>query len=76
MGEMVEPALLAVALSRGVDEAQVARLADAVGAAGRAVEKARLQRDGDRLRKADADEAAGRNRVSRTDEACRLARRF
>ena len=74
MGEMVEAALLAVALSRGVDEAQVARLADAVGAAGRAVEKARLERDGDRLRKADADEAAGRNRVPRADEACRLAR--
>ena len=33
VGEMVEPALLAVALARGVDEAQAARLADAVGAA-------------------------------------------
>ena len=40
----------------------------------RAVEKARLQRDGDRLRKADADEAAGRDRVAVVDQAHRLAR--
>ena len=71
MGEMIEPALLAVALAGGIDEAELARLADAVFGA---LEKPRLQRDGDRLGKADADEAAGRDRVAGADEARRLAR--
>jgi hypothetical protein len=76
MGEMVEPPLLAVPLPRRVDEAQITRLTDAVGFAIRAVEETRLERDGNRLWKANADETAGRNRVSRTNEAGSLARRF
>ena len=76
MGEMVEPAVLAVPLSRGVDETQPARLAATVAATGRAFEEACLERDGNRLRKADADKAAGGNRVSGADEPRRLARRL
>ena len=76
MGEVVEAALLAVALACRVDKAQAAWFADTVGAAGRAFQKARLERDGNSLGKADADEAAGRHRVARADEARRLTRRL
>ena len=51
MAEVVEPALLAVALAGGVDEGQVARLADAVGAVLGALEEPLFQRDGDVLGK-------------------------
>ena len=70
--QMVEPAFLAVALACRINQTEAARLADATLLG--AVEKALFQRDGDRLCKADADEAAGRDRVARADQAHRLAR--
>src|SRR6476620_4674237 len=76
MSEVVETALLAVALSCRVDEAQAVWFADTVGTTGCAFAKARLEGDGNSLRKANADEAAGRYRVARADEARRLTRRL
>ena len=71
MAEMVEAALLAVALAGGIDERQVARRADCRSRP-RAVEEARLERDGDVLGEADADEAAGRDRVAVADQPHRV----
>ncbi len=56
--EVIEAALLAVALARGVHERQVARAADAVGVFPGRGEEALLERDRDVLGEADADEAA------------------
>ncbi len=66
---MVEAALLAVALARRVDERQVARFGVFERAIVAAGEKALFQRDGDRLGKADADEAAGGDGVAGADQA-------
>src|SRR5690349_987391 len=62
MGKVVEAAMLAVALARGIDQRQVARLALRVGRIALAREIQLLQRDRDLLGKADADEAAGGDR--------------
>src|SRR4029450_2239854 len=51
MSEVVETALLAVSLSCRVDEAQAAWFADTVGTTGCAFAKARLEGDGNSLRK-------------------------
>ena len=74
MAEVVEAALLAVALAGGVDERQVARAADAVRVVLRRGEEALLERDRDVLGEADADEAAGGDRVAVADQRDRLAR--
>ena len=75
VAEVVQPALLAVALAGGVDEGQVVRLADAVGTVPGALEEPLFQRDGDVLGKPDADEAARGDRVARADELHRVGRR-
>ena len=67
--EMVEAALLAVALARRVDEREPARAADAVGRLLRRFEEALLQRDRDVLGEADADEAAGGDACRRRGSA-------
>src|SRR5262245_64037397 len=74
VSEMIEPALLAIPLPRGVHEGQTQRLTDPIGGASCALEKVGLECDGDGLRKADTDEPAGCYRVSRTDETDGLAR--
>ena len=66
VAEVVEAALLAVALPGGVEEGEVLRRAFF----GQRVvtEKTLLQRDGDVLGEADADETAGGNGVAVADE--------
>src|SRR5581483_7703794 len=68
--KVVEAALLAVALAGGIDEREPAGFSLARPGA---VEKALLERDGDRLGEADADEAAGGDRVAGPDQARCLA---
>src|SRR5262249_45594108 len=68
MGEMVEAAILAVALSGSVDQRQIARLALRVGRLALAREIELLERECDLLGKADADKAAGRDRVAIANE--------
>ena len=63
VAEVVEAAILAVALSGGVDERQAARRALAVRILAGGFDVAFLERDGDVFREADADEAAGGDRV-------------
>ena len=58
------PRVLAVALAGGIDQGQVARPAPAVVLR----EMQRLERDRDLLGEADADEAAGRDRVAVADQ--------
>ena len=70
MAEVVEPALLAVALPGGIDQRQRARRAGAGLGLGR--EEARLERQRDALGEADADEAAGRDGVAVVDQAHRV----
>ena len=74
MGEVIEAAMLAVALAGGIDQRQVRRLALRVGRVAFAGEIKRFERDGDFLGKADADKAAGGDRVAVADEAHRLRR--
>jgi len=72
--QVVEPALLAVALTGGVDQRQVARLGQPARA--RVVferEVQRFQRAGDVLGETGADEAAGGEGVAGADQAHRLA---
>jgi hypothetical protein len=66
MRQVVEAARAAVALAGGVEQGEVLR------PAGRAGEIQRLERDRDLLGEADADEAAGRDRVAAADQADRL----
>src|SRR5262249_47630469 len=75
MREMVEAAILAVALARGIDQRQVSRLALRVGRLAFAGEIKLLERDRDLLGKADADEAAGCNRVAVADQHDSFGRR-
>lgn len=65
MPEMIEAAVLAVALPCGVDQRQFER--QAFG------EKALLERNGNFFGKSDADETARGNRVSAMDQAHRLS---
>ena len=69
VAEVVEAALLAVALAGGIDQGQVARRAEAERVVLRRREEALLQGDGDVLGEADADEAAGGDRVAVADQA-------
>src|SRR5262249_45793293 len=72
VAEMIESALLAVALARGIDQREIVRLADRLTTllVGRQV--ALLERPRTPLGEADADEAAGRDGVAVADEANRL----
>jgi len=72
VAEMVEPPRLAVALPRGIHQGQVARSAEALGVAALTGEKTLLESDGDVLGKADADEAAGGDRVAVTNQPHRF----
>ena len=63
MSQVVEPAVLAIALPCGIQQGQLAR---APGVAG---QEQILQRAGHRLGKADADEAAGGHRIAAADQA-------
>ena len=67
VAEVVEAALLAVALAGGVDQRQVARRPRR-----RRRQEALLQRHGDVLGEADADEAAGGDGVAVADQRHRL----
>jgi hypothetical protein len=71
VAEVVEAARLAVALPGRIHQGQVARAARAA----LRLEEALFERDRDALGKADADEAAGGDRVAAADQAHRLARR-
>jgi hypothetical protein len=73
VAQVVETALLAVALPGGIDQGQVARRADALGIRLAAFDEALFQRDRDVLGKTDADEAAGRHRVAIANQAHRVA---
>ena len=75
MAEVVEPPLLAVTLAGGIEEAEVARATEAVRVFLLAFEEEFLEGDGDVLGEADADEAAGGDRVTVADQAHRLAGR-
>ena len=72
--QVVEPALLAVALAGRVDERQVARTAHAVRIVLRRLDEAVLERDRDVLGEADADEARRGDRVAVPDQRDGLAR--
>ena len=69
MAEMIESPLLAVALARRVDERQILGLAAGEEILSFAGHEEVLQRHGDLLGEADADEAAGRDRVAVADQA-------
>jgi hypothetical protein len=73
VAEVVEAALLAVALAGGVHQGEVTRMAQAVGIGFLRFEKTRFERDGDVFGKADADEAAGGDGVAVADQLHRLA---
>src|SRR5436305_1595257 len=75
MREMIEALVLAVALARRIDQRQIARLALGIGRIALVGEIELLQRDGDLLGKADADEAAGCHRVAVADQHHRFGRR-
>src|SRR5262249_19100607 len=71
MTEMVESAFLAVALSCGVNQSEIARLAGCLDLLiFRQIE--RLQRHRDFLCETNTHEAAGRDCVALANEACRL----
>ena len=83
VAEVIQSAIPAVALSGGVDERQVARTAQVVWILTRRLEVAFFERDGDVLRKADADESSGgqgvpvanqRNGLARADDLAMLER--
>ena len=72
MAEMIEPALLAVALARGIDQREIARLVRCPDVLLVFREKKRLQRHRDLFGETDADEAAGRDGVAVADKADRF----
>src|SRR6185369_11067262 len=74
VAEVVQPALLAVALARRVDERQVLRPADAGIVAVVGCQEGFFERDRQVLGEADADEAAGRDGVAVAHQAHRGAR--
>src|SRR4029078_9640817 len=73
MPEMVEASLLAVALPGRIDERQGPRAAAAGRVVPRVLEEVLLDRDGNVLGEADADEAAGRKRIAAGDQHDRVA---
>jgi hypothetical protein len=68
MGEMIEAAVLAVALARGIDQGEVARLSLRMGCIAFALEVIGFERDCDLLGKTDTDKAAGGHRVAVANE--------
>jgi hypothetical protein len=74
VAEMIEPALPAVSLARGVDQRQIARLVDRRDVLHFLRQVERLQRHRNSLREPDADEAAGRDRVAVAYQANRFLR--
>ena len=72
VAEMIEPALLAVALARGIDQREIARLVVRRDVLLFLREVERLQRHRDFFGETDADEAAGRDRVAVADQANRF----
>src|SRR5262245_24721045 len=74
--KMVEPPVLAVSLAGGIDEGEVLGLAEIREQLVLAGEGELFERDRDLLGEADADEAAGRDRVAAMDQPDRLARRY
>ena len=72
MPEMVQAAQLAVTLAGRIHQRQVARLAAGRGMAIIARQVQLLERDCNRLGEADADEAAGGDRVAVADQAHRV----
>ena len=70
--EMVQSALLAVALACRIDQCQIARMARRRGFGVARGNEPLLDRDGDFLGEADADEASGRQRVAIADEFHRV----
>jgi len=75
MAQMVKAAMLSIALSRGIDEGEVARPAAGLRRRRRSREKQLLQRDGDALGKAYADETTRRHGVAVADQAHGIHRR-
>jgi hypothetical protein len=69
---MVQSALLAVALAGRIDQGQIARMAGRRGFGVVRGEESLLEGDGDFLGEADADEAAGRQRVAIADQLHRV----
>ena len=72
--EMIEAAFLAVALARRIDEREIARMSGFRTFVVAGAEKSPLDRDCDLLGEADADEAAGRDRVAVANEFHRIRR--
>ena len=75
VAEVIEAAILAVALACSIDERQVARTADALRIVFRGVDEAVLERDGDVLGETDADEARRGDGVAIRESARRLRAR-
>src|SRR5262249_6683162 len=75
MREMIEAALLSVALAGRIYEAEPTRFADAVGALLAALEKTRFNRDSHCFGETDTDKATRRQRVPGTNELGSGARR-
>jgi hypothetical protein len=69
VAQVVEAAVLAVALAGAIDEGQALGLATAVRVLLAGVEEALFQRDGDILGEADADKAGGGHGVAGADQA-------
>ena len=72
MTKVVEPPRLAVALTRGIDQGQIAGMTETLDVAIRALQIALLQGQGQILRKANADETAGGQGIAVADQAHRL----
>ncbi len=73
MAEVIEPALLAVALPGRVDQGQPFGPANAVRILLARLDEALLERNGDVLGEADADEATGGDRIAVMDQLHRFA---
>src|SRR5664279_5330251 len=74
MAEVIEPAVLPITLAGRVDEGQVAWAPHAIRVVPGRLHEADLERDGDVLGEADADESRRRERVAATDQRNGLAR--
>ena len=72
MTKVVEPPRLAVALTRGIDQGQIAGMTETLDVAIRALQIALLQGQGQILREANADETPGGQGIAVADQAHRL----
>ena len=72
MAQVVETSLLAVALTRGIDQGQVAGMTEPLGIVVLTFQKALLQSQGQILWKANADETASGQGIAVADQAHRL----